>query len=124
MAVDAATTFLFPGQGAQSVGMAVETCEAVPAAKKLFDEASEILGYDLLAQCAAGPQAALAFPKARPGGTHTRKTIVFPSALRSLCHTFFASRALVELQPPLVPRRTPAPRPSCPRLRPRCARAR
>ena len=52
MAVDAATTFLFPGQGAQSVGMAVETCEAVPAAKALFDEASEILGYDLLAKCA------------------------------------------------------------------------
>ena len=59
MAVDAATTFLFPGQGAQSVGMAVETCEAVPAAKKLFDEASEILGYDLLAKCAEGPKAEL-----------------------------------------------------------------
>ena len=59
MAVDAATTFLFPGQGAQSVGMAVETCESVPAAKKLFDEASEILGYDLLAKCAEGPKAEL-----------------------------------------------------------------
>ena len=59
MAVDAATTFLFPGQGAQSVGMAVETCEAVPAAKALFDEASEILGYVLLAKCAEGPKAEL-----------------------------------------------------------------
>ena len=59
MAVDAATTFLFPGQGAQSVGMAVETCESVPAAKALFDEASEILGYDLLAKCAEGPKAEL-----------------------------------------------------------------
>ena len=59
MDVNAATTFLFPGQGAQSVGMAVETCEAVPAAKKLFDEASQILGYDLLAKCAEGPKAEL-----------------------------------------------------------------
>ena len=59
MDVNAATTFLFPGQGAQSVGMAVETCEAVPAAKKLFDEASAILGYDLLAKCAEGPKAEL-----------------------------------------------------------------
>ena len=59
MAVDAATTFLFPGQGAQSVGMAVETCAEVPAAKALFDEASAILGYDLLAKCAEGPKAEL-----------------------------------------------------------------
>jgi len=52
----AATTFLFPGQGAQSVGMAAETCAEVPAAAKLFEDASEILGYDLLAKCAEGPK--------------------------------------------------------------------
>merc|ERR1719313_2447767 len=52
----AATTFLFPGQGAQSVGMAAEKCAEVPAAKALFDEASAILGYDLLAKCAEGPK--------------------------------------------------------------------
>lgn len=39
---------LFPGQGAQSVGMAKEMAETVPAAKDLFDRASAILGYDLL----------------------------------------------------------------------------
>jgi len=55
----AATTFLFPGQGAQSVGMATETCAEVPAAAKLFEDASEILGYDLLAKCAEGPKAEL-----------------------------------------------------------------
>lgn len=36
--------FFFPGQGAQSVGMAKELCEECPAAKELFDKASEILG--------------------------------------------------------------------------------
>ena len=47
--------FFFPGQGAQSVGMAGELCEECPAAKALFDEASEILGYDLLDVCVNGP---------------------------------------------------------------------
>lgn len=49
-------TFMFPGQGAQTVGMCAETCETVPAAKALFDEASEILGYDLLELCKEGPK--------------------------------------------------------------------
>ncbi len=39
---------LFPGQGAQSVGMAKDLAASVPAAKALFDKASDILGYDLL----------------------------------------------------------------------------
>ena len=46
---------LFPGQGAQTVGMAVELCRSVPAAQRLFDEAATILGYDLLKVCAEGP---------------------------------------------------------------------
>lgn len=39
---------LFPGQGAQSVGMAKDLVATVPKAKEMFDKASEILGYDLL----------------------------------------------------------------------------
>jgi len=46
---------LFPGQGAQSVGMAAPFLEAAPSAKALFDQASEILGYDLLEVCNNGP---------------------------------------------------------------------
>ncbi len=38
----------FPGQGAQSVGMAKELVAEVPKAKEMFDKAKEILGYDLL----------------------------------------------------------------------------
>jgi [acyl-carrier-protein] S-malonyltransferase len=48
--------FMFPGQGAQAVGMAGPLCESVPAAKALFDKASGILGYDLLAKCVNGPK--------------------------------------------------------------------
>jgi [acyl-carrier-protein] S-malonyltransferase len=47
--------FLFPGQGAQTVGMAGGLCAALPAARQLFTEASEVLGYDLLDVCANGP---------------------------------------------------------------------
>lgn len=47
--------FLFPGQGAQTVGMAAALCESSPAAKALFEQASSVLGYDLLAVCAHGP---------------------------------------------------------------------
>lgn len=49
-------TFMFPGQGAQFVGMCEDVCKNVPAAKALFDEASEILGYDLLELCTTGPK--------------------------------------------------------------------
>ena len=47
--------FLFPGQGAQSVGMAGPFVEAAPRAAELFARASEVLGYDLLAVCQHGP---------------------------------------------------------------------
>jgi len=49
-------SFMFPGQGAQFVGMCDEVCKSVPAAKSLFDEASAILGYDLLELCTSGPK--------------------------------------------------------------------
>jgi [acyl-carrier-protein] S-malonyltransferase len=47
--------FLFPGQGAQTVGMAKPLCDTQLAARALFDEARSILGYDLLDVCANGP---------------------------------------------------------------------
>jgi [acyl-carrier-protein] S-malonyltransferase len=47
--------FLFPGQGAQAVGMGQALCEKLPAARALFDEAAAVLGFDLLAVCANGP---------------------------------------------------------------------
>ncbi len=46
---------LFPGQGAQTVGMAGDWVEAHPAAATLFARASRILGYDLLDVCRTGP---------------------------------------------------------------------
>lgn len=51
----AQVAFLFPGQGAQAVGMGRPLCESLPAARQLFEDASAILGYDLLDVCATGP---------------------------------------------------------------------
>jgi len=42
------TVFMFPGQGAQVVGMGAEVAKEVPAAAELYKKAKEILGYDLL----------------------------------------------------------------------------
>jgi [acyl-carrier-protein] S-malonyltransferase len=47
--------FLFPGQGAQAVGMGRQLYETLPQARRLFDEAKEVLGYDLAAVCRDGP---------------------------------------------------------------------
>lgn len=47
--------FLFPGQGAQSVGMGATVCAQVPAARLLFDRAADVLGYDLYKLCTEGP---------------------------------------------------------------------
>jgi len=47
--------FLFPGQGAQCVGMGQRLAESLPAAKGLYDRAGEVLGYDLAKLCFEGP---------------------------------------------------------------------
>jgi [acyl-carrier-protein] S-malonyltransferase len=47
--------FLFPGQGAQTVGMGQQLYETLPAARALYDRAREVLGYDLAKICFEGP---------------------------------------------------------------------
>ncbi|HAH49162.1 MAG TPA: [acyl-carrier-protein] S-malonyltransferase [Planctomycetaceae bacterium] len=51
--------FLFPGQGAQHVGMGKTIAANYPAARELYDRASEILEYDLAKLCFEGPSAEL-----------------------------------------------------------------
>ena len=55
----ARVAFLFPGQGAQTVGMGAAVSSQVPAARALFDRASALLGYDLFRLCTEGPAAEL-----------------------------------------------------------------
>lgn len=51
--------FLFPGQGAQDVGMGRALYDERPAARALFDRAAEVLGFDLARVCFDGPAEAL-----------------------------------------------------------------
>ncbi len=49
------TALLFPGQGAQAVGMGAALRAEYPAAQDLYDRAAEVLGYDLASLCEWGP---------------------------------------------------------------------
>lgn len=48
--------FVFPGQGAQKVGMGKDFYDKYDVAKKLFKEADEALGYSIMNMCFEGPE--------------------------------------------------------------------
>lgn len=52
------TALLFPGQGAQVVGMGKDFA-VHPAAARIYDQAAQVLGWDVAALCFNGPQAEL-----------------------------------------------------------------
>jgi [acyl-carrier-protein] S-malonyltransferase len=48
--------FLFPGQGSQKVGMGADLAQKFPAARRVFEEADEALGFALSRMCFEGPE--------------------------------------------------------------------
>ena len=50
------TAFLFPGQGSQFVGMGRDLYDKFPAARAVFDEADEALGFPISKLCFEGPE--------------------------------------------------------------------
>lgn len=48
--------FIFPGQGAQFAGMGKALADNFPAARQVFAEADEALGFDLARLCFEGPE--------------------------------------------------------------------
>src|SRR5258705_2479670 len=47
--------FMFPGQGSQHPGMGKDLAETFPAARRVFEEVDEALGFSLSRLCFAGP---------------------------------------------------------------------
>lgn len=50
------TAFIFPGQGSQSVGMGKDLFENHPAARAVFEEADDALGFPISKLCFEGPE--------------------------------------------------------------------
>ncbi len=50
------TAFVFPGQGAQYVGMGQEFVGEFAVARQIYEEASDFLGYDMRRLCFEGPE--------------------------------------------------------------------
>ena len=90
--------FLFPGQGAQAVGMAKDLCTQLPAAMDLFDRASAVLGYDLFSLCAFGPEEKLT-------ATDVSQPAIFVASLAALEKLKAEKPAVVEE----FPHRRPEP---------------
>jgi [acyl-carrier-protein] S-malonyltransferase len=55
-AADAASAWLFPGQGAQEAGMGRDLWDASPAGRAVFSRADEVLGYAISEVCFEGPE--------------------------------------------------------------------
>lgn len=68
---------LFPGQGAQYVGMAKDLAIRSPLARAIFSKAEEILGFDLLQVCVDGPAEKL-------NSTAMSQPAIFVSSLAAL----------------------------------------
>ena len=81
--------FLFPGQGSQTVGMGLELYENFPAAKAVFKEADEALGFHLSHVIFEGPAETLQQTE------YTQPAILTVSIA--------AQRVLAELLPKLKP---------------------
>jgi [acyl-carrier-protein] S-malonyltransferase len=59
VSADARLAFCFPGQGSQAVGMGRAFHDASPAARAVFEEASDALGLDVAKLCFEGPESEL-----------------------------------------------------------------
>ena len=80
--------FVFPGQGAQFVGMGKDLYDAYPEARSMMQRANEVLGFDLTEVMFEGTDEAL------------RQTSVTQPAI--FLHSIVAARMMTTLRPDMV----------------------
>ena len=89
--------FLFPGQGSQAVGMGRAFAETSGAAKRVFEEANDALGFDLTRVIFEGPEAALALTaNTQPAVLTTSVAAAAACAERGLTPALAAGHSLGE----------------------------
>ncbi|MBI4388261.1 MAG: ACP S-malonyltransferase [Candidatus Omnitrophica bacterium] len=84
------TAFVFPGQGAQYVGMGKSVYSAFSPAKKIFDQADQILGFSISKLCFDGPEEILTDTANAQVGIFVTSMAIL-SAIQSLRPDFTAS---------------------------------
>jgi len=89
--------FLFPGQASQYPGMGKELAEKYPAAKAVFDEADEALGFSISKICFAGTEEELKLTaNTQPAILACSVAVVRVLAERDLIPDFVAGHSLGE----------------------------
>ncbi len=83
--------FVFPGQGSQKVGMGRALADALPSARRIFEEADDALGWKLSTLCFEGPESELA-----------RTAITQPAILATSIAALTAARELSGIEADVV----------------------
>jgi [acyl-carrier-protein] S-malonyltransferase len=82
---------IFPGQGAQAVGMGADLAAAHAVARRTFDEADDVLGYPLSEVCFTGPIERL-----------TQTDVCQPALVAASVAAFRTAQEVAGLEPDIV----------------------